>query len=207
MSFSTPLSTHLPREAFLAPTPCPFCSHLIGSASLGLLSAPQLSLYRTSLFACPLPAKGSFLDPGAQLGMLLVSHTLPSPGLTRVNSSVTHWLNDSMATAARPREHFSCLVTKPTLTHHLQCLPVPTLENNALNHLLGVTESYFILSSFFWPRGMWDLRFPIRDQTHTPCTGSTASQPLDYQRNPTLSIFSSFYFPFPVLPVIRLQIK
>ena len=23
----------------------------------------------------------------------------------------------------------------------------------------------------FWPRGMWDLSFPTRDQTCTPCTG------------------------------------
>ena len=40
---------------------------------------------------------------------------------------------------------------------------------------------------------MWDLRFPISNQTHTPCVGSTASQPVDYQRNPTLSIFLSLY--------------
>ena len=23
----------------------------------------------------------------------------------------------------------------------------------------------------FWPRGMWDLSFPVRDQTLTPCIG------------------------------------
>ena len=23
----------------------------------------------------------------------------------------------------------------------------------------------------FWPRGMWDLSFPTRDQVGTPCTG------------------------------------
>ena len=34
-----------------------------------------------------------------------------------------------------------------------------------------VTISLLFYVLFFWPRGMWDLSSPTRDQTHTPCTG------------------------------------
>ena len=29
----------------------------------------------------------------------------------------------------------------------------------------------FVFFFFFWPWGMWNLTFPIRDRTQTPCTG------------------------------------
>ena len=30
---------------------------------------------------------------------------------------------------------------------------------------------FYLFFCFFWPRGMWDLSSPIRDRTHTHCTG------------------------------------
>lgn len=56
VAFATPLSTHLPREASLAPTRCPFCFHLVGSASLGSCQPPSCHcLEPASLPACSLP--------------------------------------------------------------------------------------------------------------------------------------------------------
>ena len=38
-----------------------------------------------------------------------------------------------------------------------------------------------VLFALVTPRGTQDLSSPIRDQTCTPCSGSTESQPLDHQ--------------------------
>ena len=45
-----------------------------------------------------------------------------------------------------------------------------------MNHFLKVfIEFVTILLLFyvlvFWPRGLWDLSSPTRDQTQTPCSG------------------------------------
>ena len=37
-----------------------------------------------------------------------------------------------------------------------------------------------VLFLFFWPCCIWDLSFPTRDRTGTPCIGSTESSPLDH---------------------------
>ena len=40
---------------------------------------------------------------------------------------------------------------------------------------------------------MQDLSSPTRDQTHTACSGSTESQPLDHQENPQVNFNNVFY--------------
>ena len=54
-------------------------------------------------------------------------------------------------------------------------------------HFLKTTE---ISSFFFWLRGMRDLSSLTRDQTHTPCSGSAESYPVECQGSPT----SLFYW-------------
>ena len=41
---------------------------------------------------------------------------------------------------------------------------------------------------------MWHLSSPTRDQTHSPCIGSTESKPLDHQRSPCFNTFSYTFF-------------
>ena len=54
------------------------------------------------------------------------------------------------------------------------------------------TETIFITGNddilgffFFWLSGMQELRFLNRDKTHSPCSGSTESSPLDCQGSPS----------------------
>ena len=44
--------------------------------------------------------------------------------------------------------------------------------------------SYCLFLFIFWPWGIWDLSFLIRDQTCTLCLGKEESRPLDSQRSP-----------------------
>ena len=51
----------------------------------------------------------------------------------------------------------------------------------------NIRLSLFFFPSFFKAvplHGMWYLSSPTRDQTHTSCSGSTESQPLDCQGSP-----------------------
>ena len=41
----------------------------------------------------------------------------------------------------------------------------------------------------FWPWGMWDLSYPSRDWTHTPCTGSWSPNYWTVREVPTIYIF------------------
>ena len=77
-----------------------------------------------------------------------------------------------------------------------------------LSHAVFVCLFFvFILAT---PRGMWDLSFPTRDETRTPCTGSMESWPLDHQGSPSYghsnaqpwlkTLFSRVQFPLLSLP-------
>ena len=40
---------------------------------------------------------------------------------------------------------------------------------------------FYVLFCFVWPHSMWDLSYPTRDWTHSPCTGKVTSKPPDHQ--------------------------
>ena len=90
---------------------------------------------------------------------------------------------------------FSCLLTQAQTKAYTICYPASrnfglTLE---LNHqfswvhslLTADLELLFLFGVFlfvclfclfvFWPRSMWDLSSPTRDQNHAPCSRSTES--------------------------------
>ena len=48
----------------------------------------------------------------------------------------------------------------------------------------------FLIRFFFWPLGMWDPSSLTRDQTLTPCKGSSDSQPLLAREVPTSADFN-----------------
>ena len=47
------------------------------------------------------------------------------------------------------------------------------IRKQSLQMELGQESCFiFFLTLVFWPRGIWDLNSPVKDQTHTLCTGS-----------------------------------
>ena len=57
----------------------------------------------------------------------------------------------------------------------------------SLNKSTSVFCCCCCLFDFGQPSGMWDPSSRTRDRTHAPCSGSTASQPLDHQGSPNKS--------------------